>query len=113
MVSLRKYFVINSKNKRWHELCFQLRDRRSFRDNKEKSAHSRFRKGGTDYFDESYLTHHLGNDDFKNGHRVYDEDNTDNPYLVGKNAGGHQDMDQDLMVSPEEKESENNKNVEK
>ena len=70
----------------------------------EKVAHSRFRKGQTDYFDEGHLTHHLGNDDYKNGANDPEELNVkENPRLEGKVAEGNEDMMEDDFQSPEEK----------
>lgn len=56
---------------------------------KHGNAHANFRRGMSDYNDGENVTHHLGNDDYKNG------DNLPDPYpegaeFDGKEAHGNQ-----------------------
>lgn len=50
-------------------------------ENKIRIAHSNFRKGLHDYNDGSFLNHNLGNDDYKDGANLPDEE--DLSFLAG------------------------------
>lgn len=59
------------------------------------SSHSNFRKGLSDYHDGENVTHHLGNDDYKNGANLpdYSKDES-NDRLSGKTAYGNEDLEE-------------------
>lgn len=70
--------------------------------NPTKNSHSNFKKDLNDYNDGANVTHHLGNDDYKNGSNLEDPfANGDNPLLEGKVAYGN-----DLVQEDSEDESD-------
>lgn len=57
---------------------------------KTNPSHSNFRKGMSDYTDGGNLTHHLGNNDYKNRTNAPAEDNLE---FDGSVANGNEDIE--------------------
>lgn len=60
-------------------------------------AHSRFRRGLSDYSDDGHLTHYLGNDDY-DGTNEPKEDDTENVKLDGREAAGNELTEEDVKA---------------
>ena len=76
--------------------------------NKKQVNHSTVRKGLTDYGDGANTTHYLGNDDYKEGSNLPDDNIEEaNEMLSGREAGGNLDInDEDLSAERDKSEED-------
>lgn len=75
---------------------------------KNQSHHSNVRKGLTDYGDGANTTHYLGNDDYKDGTNLPDDNADHLQELSGREAGGNLDMNEEDLSSERDKQEKDN-----
>jgi hypothetical protein len=75
----------------------------------DQSTQSVFHKGISDYGDGANVTHHLGNDEYKEGSNLPDDNEVrDNPRLQGKVAEGNEFMEEEDLASEKDKRDKEN-----